>query len=951
MAMDVVGRDQELAMVERILDEWQAGPLAVMIEGDAGIGKTTLWQAALDLARDRSWRVLAARPAEAEFRFSYAAVRDLLGPLIDETIEGLPGPQRRAVEIAFLRAEGNADAHAASAGVLGILRAASAAGPVLVGIDDLQWLDAASARVLEFALRRLTMEPVGVVAASRPPGPGPVPLRLERAFGGQPLHTVVLGPMPVGELHRLVHLRLGAWLPRPVLRRVHAASGGNPFFALEMSRSLFRRGMPASTDALPVPATIGELVRDRLEPLSQRAREALLVVSAVPRAPVALVIAAAGGDGQVAAGLAEAEDAGILTRAGGGLEFTHPLLASVVYSQVPPARRRRLHRSIAVALAGSGTGSADARARAWHLGLGAEGPDAGIAEALDTAAASARSAAAPEDAAGLAELARRLTPADRDRDRIRRTLDLAQYLFEAGDTTGARSELEALVAEMPPGPDRARVLVRLAIVRYWAQSQPAGAACAKQAIAEAAPGTLTLAEAHALVAQLSHHSNMEREGHAQQAIELLGQRRDPDPRILSAALVGLAMARHYTGQGVSREVLARAIELEEGLAERPPVTWRAKANLGVFLKWADDFDGARVILEALCRDAADEGDESSLPDILEHLAVLELWAGDWERAARYANRCVEAAQWTGQAVVVGLNRCTRGLVNGHLGLADQARSDAEAGLAFAEERGDPWVAGWGFRVLGFLELSLGRLADASQHLSQADDVAESIGLRAPAQWRFQADHLEVLIGLGELGRARVLLARFEERARVTSRPWPLATAARSRALLLAAQQDPDGAAVAIEQALAHHQHLAMPFELGRTLLAQGQLRRRAKQKRAARESLQQARQIFERLGAPLWAERAGAELARIGLRPRAPLGLTPTEERVAELAAAGHTNREIAQALFLSVHTIEDNLRRIYGKLGIRSRTELAARSSARLSAPTLRTELGMPQVIPPPSQ
>jgi DNA-binding CsgD family transcriptional regulator len=123
----------------------------------------------------------------------------------------------------------------------------------------------------------------------------------------------------------------------------------------------------------------------------------------------------------------------------------------------------------------------------------------------------------------------------------------------------------------------------------------------------------------------------------------------------------------------------------------------------------------------------------------------------------------------------------------------------------------------------------------------------------------------------------------------------------------------------------------MPFELGRTLLAQGQLRRRAKQKRAARESLQEARQVFERLGAPLWAERATAELARIGLRPPAPLGLTPTEKRVAELAAAGRTNREIAQTLFLSVHTVEDNLRRVYGKLGIRSRTELAAKSRTLL--------------------
>jgi hypothetical protein len=380
-----------------------------------------------------------------------------------------------------------------------------------------------------------------VVAASRPPGPGPVPLSLERAFGGRPLRTVAVGPMSVGELHRLVHIRLGAWLPRPVLRRVHAASGGNPFFALEIARSLIRRGRPASTDALPVPPTIGELVRDRLEPLSPGAREALLVVSAVPRAPVALVTAAAGEDGQIVAGLAEAEDAGILTRDDGGLEFTHPLLASVVYSQVPPARRRRLHRAIAAAMAGSG---ADARTRAWHLGLGAEGPDAGIAEALDAAAASARSAAAPEGAAGLSELARRLTPVGRDRDRVRRTLDLARYLFEAGDTTGARSELEALVAEMVPGPDRAQVLLSLAVVRYWAESH-------------------------------------------------------------------------------------RAIELEEGSAERPTVTWRAKSNLGVFLMWAYDFDEARAILEADRQDAADEGDWSSLPDILWQLAELELCAGDW----------------------------------------------------------------------------------------------------------------------------------------------------------------------------------------------------------------------------------------------------------------------------------------------------------------------------------
>ena len=167
MATALVGKERELATIGRLLEELRGEPAAVLIEGEAGIGKTTLWQAALGLARERSWRVVAARPAEPEVRYSYGAARDLLGPLLDETTGALPAPQRRAVESAFLQAERRAYPHAVSAGVLGILRAAAAAGPVLVGIDDLQWLDAASVRVLEFALRRMTAEPLMVLAASR----------------------------------------------------------------------------------------------------------------------------------------------------------------------------------------------------------------------------------------------------------------------------------------------------------------------------------------------------------------------------------------------------------------------------------------------------------------------------------------------------------------------------------------------------------------------------------------------------------------------------------------------------------------------------------------------------------------------------------------------------------------------------------------------------------------
>ena len=170
----------------------------------------------------------------------------------------------------------------------------------------------------------------------------------------------------------------------------------------------------------------------------------------------------------------------------------------------------------------------------------------------------------------------------------------------------------------------------------------------------------------------------------------------------------------------------------------------------------------------------------------------------------------------------------------------------------------------------------------------------------------------------------------------TGRAWTLATAARCRALLLAARGDTDGAVQALEEALGHHQHLAMPFELGRTLLVMGQVQRRAKRKRAARQHLQRALEIFESLPAPLWAERARSELSRIGLRPPAPLALTATEERVAGLAASGRTNRQVAQALFLSPRTVEANLARVYRKLGVSSRAELGAAMARREPGPPL---------------
>jgi DNA-binding CsgD family transcriptional regulator len=236
-------------------------------------------------------------------------------------------------------------------------------------------------------------------------------------------------------------------------------------------------------------------------------------------------------------------------------------------------------------------------------------------------------------------------------------------------------------------------------------------------------------------------------------------------------------------------------------------------------------------------------------------------------------------------------------------------------------------------ALGFLELTAGNLEQAEASLSRAVDLGDRIGLAEPAAWRFHANHIEAVIGLGDLDRAQRLLSRLDWWGRATGRPWTLATVARCRALLLAAYGDTDGAVEALQEALRHHQQLAMPFELGRTLLVMGQVQRRAKRKRTAKDYLQRALGIFEALPAPPWAERARSELSRIGLRPPAPLALTATEERVAVLAASGHTNRQVAQALFLSPRTVEAHLARIYRKLGISSRAELGA-AMARTAPP-----------------
>ncbi|MGH2658867.1 MAG: LuxR C-terminal-related transcriptional regulator, partial [Actinomycetota bacterium] len=419
------------------------------------------------------------------------------------------------------------------------------------------------------------------------------------------------------------------------------------------------------------------------------------------------------------------------------------------------------------------------------------------------------------------------------------------------------------------------------------------------------------------------------ERHARAALDLAEAVREP--RVLAEAYQAYPFVHFLLGRGLDLDMLDRGIALERYMAEGfLPHVRRPTFVLAQLLKYSDRLDAARETFHMLLAGAAERGDESPIAAFRYHLAELVCRAGNWQAALEHARESMVAAQQTAMGFYQPMALFAQGLVEAHLGRVDAAEVAAQEGLRLTEAAGEVLTMVLNLSVLGFVGLSRGNQAEAHRYLARALELKEAMGVREPAYFRIVPDDVEALVALGRLDEAAALLVPFEEKGRQLDRAWALATAARCRALLSAARGDLSLALAAVDEALREHDRLTLPFELGRTLLVKGAVERRAKQKREARDTLTRALQVFDGLGAPLWAEKARAELARIGGRAPAPLALTPTEGRVAELVAAGSTNREVADTLFLSVHTVEANLKRIYRKLGIRSRTELASRFPSR---------------------
>jgi DNA-binding CsgD family transcriptional regulator len=917
MSDGIVGREPELTATAALFHDLRDRPAVLMLEGEAGIGKTTVWAAAIARAPS-DFRLLSCRPAATETGLAYSALGDLLEPVLDEVLPALREPQRRALAVALLReqpGQRRLDHRAVSAATLSVMRVLAASRPVLVAIDDVQWVDLASARVLEYVVRRLDDVPVGVLACERLGEPGPIQhLNFAAVLHSGGSTRVRIGPLGVDPLHDMLRNRLGRSLPRQTLARLESVTGGNPLFALEVARAL-RPGDSIAT-VLTRSGGLDRLVEARITTLPSRARRVLLIAAATPVPTVELLASAtAGPRSEVNRALDEAVGAGVVNIDDSQVRFAHPLYAACAYASARPSERRAAHRRLA-ALA------SDVEERARHLALGAESADEQLAECLDEAAEQARRRGAPDVAAELAEHARRVTPSNRGAARRRRTVQAAEYQFHAGELNHARSMLEGVLAAGSTGPERADALRLLGEIRYHDESFAEAIPLFAEALASEGAVEVQLA----IELNLCYCSTMTGDaaaGRIQAYRALALAERTDDQGLLAQALAAVTIVDLLTGRKVDDAKLERALRLEDH-HRQAPIQVRPSVIAGYLAVFAGELARADQYLGSVRERIVEGGADNDLNFVSAYLIWSACWRGDLLEAERYAQEAIENAE----RLQAGVQWCWAlgfgALPSAFRGDAALTSSRSHACREHVERTGFHIAALWAQWALA--QLALGEDDPRGAHAALAPLLPEfDEYIPDPARAFFVPDAVEALIALGDLPRAEHLLDVFEEAARRQERRWALMICARCRALLLAERGLLEQASAAASGGVEIGADSELRIEVARTFLVAGQVARRQRHKRAAVDYLQEALDVFEPAGARLWTQRTRAELGRVGLRPAAPAGLTVSERRVAELAGSGRTNREVAAELFMSPKTVEAHLARIYRKLDVRSRAELGA--------------------------
>ena len=903
----ILERQVELDAAARLLDATAAGACALLVEGEPGIGKTTLIDSAAAMAHERGFTVLRCRPSQSEVRLSHAALVELFDNVTCASIATLPATQERALMVALGREEPGEvpdQWQTVAAAVAAVFRSLADARPVLVVVDDLHWLDPASAQAIEFGVRSAHERPVAVLAAARV-GEGPMPRPMERSVRPDRLWRLVLGPLSNRAVARLLDLRGGRDLRPDVVRRITRAARGNPLAALELARAT--EAEPPSPDApLPVPVDVSAAVSRRLATLPARTRDALLRLACDPSAPCP--------DDDLDA-LASAELAGMVAvGAGGSVVFTHPLYESAIMALTPPAARRAMHARLA-------TEQGDLQHRARHLALSVEGPDAEVADTLEAAALDAAARGVPHGAAELADRSWRLTPPDRADELARRGLQACELFGRAG----LHAEMVQVMEDLPSldGPLGGQVLVLAGEAQFWRGQMQDAVDLLQRALEQLADHDAGAAWAHLVMVHALHYTGadpVEILGHADLSVARASAAGEDGP--LSEAIAMRAAARWRLVGGIDDEALRHAQEIADP-RRRSRVQLRPGMVRAVLRGYAGHLDEAIRAIEDEIGTLSTLGNLGDIPYLAVHLGNLGAMRGDRGAVERAADMCADVAEDTGGPFArapVGMLRANAHMFDGDLAAARRAAADA---MELARTGHPAAAISWMVALLVRLELAAG---DHEAGLRWAQPALERLDPNGPdPSYAFYVpDAVEALVLAGQVERARELLDPYERRCVELQRIWSRGACLRCRALIASAEGDQALASAQAEASVAALRDRGFPIELGRSLLVLGQLERRRRQRAAARAALQAAHEEFARTGAELWRRRAEDELNRTW-NPSSTARLSPSELRIARLAAEGLTNPEIAARQFVSRRTVEATLTRVYRKLAVRNRSELAA--------------------------
>jgi DNA-binding CsgD family transcriptional regulator len=891
----VVGRARELASAAALIAALPAGPRALLLRGPPGIGKTTLWRSAGEAARAAGLKVLVARPAEEEMPLALVGLVDLFESA------GVSSDELLAADDPFARGRV----------VLDELRRLAGAAPTLVAIDDLQWLDAGSARALRYALRRLADEPVGVVATLRvESGATDDPLRLVEGFAPDRVEAIDLAPLSVGAIRGVLGRGLAS-ISRPMLRRIHETSGGNPLYALELARAAASRGSTYQVwSRLPLPPSLRAAIADRLDGAPVELAPLLETTAALGPAALAELRGALP-DADVDRLVVLAQEHALLTLEDDlSVRFAHPLVGSAVYERLDPLARRSLHGRLA-------EHTADADVRARHLAISTDAPDEGVAVLLEQAARRASDRGAPELAAEFANRSLRLTPPDEADAAHRRALAAIGYVAAAGEVGRAVAAADALVATLPPGPRRAEALAQRV---YF--DLDTGEQLLLRALDEAGDDAVLRGRLLDLLGwvRATFRGDLARGlASAREALEL-GERLG-DERLQMLSEASLAIMETLRAEPDSGR-LARAAALAREVGE-PPLGRGPAIMLGRKQLWDGELDAAREAFARTAEQSRRSGTEFQRPYRLYDLAVSDYAAGELEAALDHAREGLEAAGDAHNTDGLGWLLYPLGLAEAGLGRATEARAAASGLIERSAERGATPGIVRGHGVLGLLALSEGDAPTAASELLEATRLLDAMGIAHPGAFPALADVVEALAARGEIAGAAARLELLEAAAVSTASPWPAAAARRARGHVLLAGQQADEAAAAFGDAAGRFEELGYRLDAARSELARGRALIRAGRRTAAADVLARTRRRFAAAGAVLWEARAAEELDRAS-PGRAAGELTAAERRVAALVAEGRKNREIGQTLYMSVATVEAHLTRIYRKLDLRSRSELA---------------------------